>query len=57
MRWPSGKLETFKDVAADKIYTIVEGQGIQGSAPFSDLPINDVPIHDLPVHDLPAHLP
>jgi enediyne biosynthesis protein E4 len=38
VRWPTGKIENFKDVAADKIYTIVEGRGIQGSAPFSDLP-------------------
>ena len=38
VRWPSGKVEALKDVPADKIYTIVEGQGIQGSAPFNDLP-------------------
>jgi hypothetical protein len=38
VRWPSGKVEMLKDVAADKIYTIVEGQGIQGSAAFSELP-------------------
>jgi hypothetical protein len=38
VRWPTGKIENFKDVAADKIYTIVEGQGIQDSAPFSELP-------------------
>ena len=42
VRWPSGKTEALKDVAADKIYTIVEGQGIQDSAPF---------------HEAPAHLP
>src|SRR6266849_4674709 len=29
VRWPSGKTESFKDVAADKIYTITEGQGIK----------------------------
>jgi enediyne biosynthesis protein E4 len=38
VRWPSGKIETLKDVPADKIYTIVEEHGIQDSAPFSDLP-------------------
>ena len=38
VRWPSGKSEMLKDVAADKIYTIVEGQGIQGSEPFTELP-------------------
>jgi hypothetical protein len=38
VRWPTGKTESFKDVAADKIYTIVEERGIQASAPFSGLP-------------------
>jgi hypothetical protein len=38
VRWPSGKVETLKDVPASKIYTIVEEHGIQASAPFSDLP-------------------
>jgi hypothetical protein len=28
VRWPSGKVETLKNISADKIYTIVEGQGI-----------------------------
>jgi enediyne biosynthesis protein E4 len=27
VRWPSGRTEISKDVAADKIYTITEGQG------------------------------
>jgi hypothetical protein len=35
VRWPSGKVENLKDVAADKIYTIVEGQGIQTIAAFN----------------------
>jgi hypothetical protein len=35
VRWPTGKLETFKDVAADKIYAITEGQGIK---PIASLP-------------------
>jgi hypothetical protein len=38
VRWPSGKTESLKDVAGDKIYTIVEGRGIQESSPFSELP-------------------
>ncbi len=29
VRWPSGRTESFKDVAADKIYAITEGQGIK----------------------------
>jgi hypothetical protein len=29
VRWPSGKTESFKDLAADKIYTIIEGQGVK----------------------------
>jgi hypothetical protein len=38
VRWPTGKTESVKDVTADKIYTIVEEQGIKGSASFSELP-------------------
>jgi hypothetical protein len=37
VRWPTGKMETFKDVAGDKIYTIVEEQGIKDSVPLRDL--------------------
>jgi enediyne biosynthesis protein E4 len=37
VRWPTGKTESFKDVAANEIYTIVEGQGIKDSVPFGDL--------------------
>jgi hypothetical protein len=29
IRWPNGESETLRDVAADFIYTIVEGQGIK----------------------------
>jgi len=29
IRWPSGKLETLENVAADSIYTVVEGAGIR----------------------------
>ena len=37
IRWPSGKVEVLRDVPADFIYTIVEGQGIQGKAPLPAL--------------------
>jgi enediyne biosynthesis protein E4 len=36
IRWPSGKVESLKEVAADKIYTIVEGQGIKDSVSFGN---------------------
>jgi hypothetical protein len=29
LRWPTGKTETFKDLAADKTYAITEGRGIK----------------------------
>ena len=29
IRWPSGKLEVLRDLPADFIYTIVEGQGME----------------------------
>jgi len=32
--WPSGVVEKFANVAADKIYTLVEGQGIRGTTEF-----------------------
>ncbi len=32
VRWPTGKTESFKDVTADKIYAITEGQGIKETA-------------------------
>jgi enediyne biosynthesis protein E4 len=28
IRWPSGKVDTFHDLAADKFYSVLEGQGI-----------------------------
>jgi enediyne biosynthesis protein E4 len=28
IRWPSGKVETFKSLSADKFYNVLEGQGI-----------------------------
>jgi len=34
IRWPSGKTETLANVAADAIYTIVEGEGIRNRTPL-----------------------
>ncbi|HEY4899594.1 MAG TPA: CRTAC1 family protein [Terriglobales bacterium] len=34
IRWPNGKTEELKDLAADAIYTIVEGSGIKGTVPL-----------------------
>jgi hypothetical protein len=34
IKWPSGKAEVLRDVPADFIYTIVEGQGIEGKIPL-----------------------
>jgi hypothetical protein len=28
IRWPSGKVEIFKDLSADKLYSVLEEQGI-----------------------------
>ena len=30
IRWPNGNVEVLRDVPADFIYTVVEGQGIEG---------------------------
>ena len=34
VRWPSGQTQTFKNVSADFIYTIVEGEGIKSKVPL-----------------------
>ena len=34
IRWPNGKVETLENVAADAIYTIVEGSGIRNTTPL-----------------------
>jgi hypothetical protein len=31
IRWPNGALETLRNVPADAIYTIAEGQGIKST--------------------------
>jgi hypothetical protein len=38
IRWPNGESETLRDVAADFIYTIVEGAGIQQKVVLPALP-------------------
>jgi hypothetical protein len=35
IRWPSGKLETFHELAPDILYTFVEGEGIKSKTPLS----------------------
>jgi len=37
VRWPNGTAETLHDVAADAIYTIVEGEGIKETKPLPPL--------------------
>jgi hypothetical protein len=32
IRWPSGKVETLKDLAADKFYSVLEGEGVVSPA-------------------------
>jgi enediyne biosynthesis protein E4 len=39
VRWPNGKTETLRDMAADAIYTIIEGQGIKETKPLP--PVED----------------
>jgi len=34
IRWPAGNVETLKNLAADFIYTIVEGKGVQRAQPL-----------------------
>jgi hypothetical protein len=36
--WPNGKREELKDVAADAIYTVVEGKGITQTVPLPPIP-------------------
>lgn len=38
VRWPNGAVEELKNLAADKIYTIIEGQGIKSATGFPALP-------------------
>lgn len=39
IRWPNGKVETLQNLAADAIYTVVEGEGIRETSRFRRLPI------------------
>jgi hypothetical protein len=34
IRWPSGKVEVLRDIPADFIYTVVEGQGVTDKLPL-----------------------
>jgi enediyne biosynthesis protein E4 len=34
IRWPNGKVETLQNLAADAIYTVVEGEGIRETKPL-----------------------
>jgi enediyne biosynthesis protein E4 len=45
VRWPNGQSETLKNVPADFIYTIVEGQGIKEKAPLPAFEITAIPAH------------
>jgi enediyne biosynthesis protein E4 len=38
IKWPSGKLEALRDVPADFIYTITEGEGIKQKTQLPALP-------------------
>jgi hypothetical protein len=42
IRWPNGETEVLRDVAADFIYTVVEGAGIQQRVALPPLPRNGV---------------
>ncbi len=35
VRWPSGKVESLRDLAGDFIYTVVEGEGVKGKVALS----------------------
>ena len=35
VRWPTGDVETIRDVAADQIVSVTEGKGITGRVPFA----------------------
>jgi hypothetical protein len=35
IRWPSGKVETLRDLAPDLTYTVVEGEGVKEKVPLS----------------------
>ena len=50
--WPSGKDETYKDLAPDFIYTIVEGSGITERTPFTGEAIKAKP--DSPAQQAPS---
>jgi hypothetical protein len=34
IRWPSGKVESLRNLASDFIYTVVEAEGIKAKVPL-----------------------
>ncbi len=38
IRWPNGKSDTLRDLGADRMYTVVEGSGVQKSELFNEVP-------------------
>jgi enediyne biosynthesis protein E4 len=38
IRWPNGTAEVFRDLPADMIYTVTEGEGVQSRIPLTDRP-------------------
>ena len=38
IRWPNGKVETIHDLAADCVYTLIEGEGVGEKKPLPPLP-------------------
>ena len=44
VRWPNGNIELLKNVPADAIYTVVEGQGIKSTKPLPTLKEKSLPV-------------
>jgi enediyne biosynthesis protein E4 len=44
IRWPNGTVETLRDVPADYVYTVVEGDGIKGKLPLPSPDPNVPPV-------------
>jgi len=45
IRWPSGKIETMKDLDADKSYSVLEGQGIVPREKILPVPASPVRVN------------
>jgi len=48
--WPSGAVERFSGVAADKIYVLVEGQGIRGATALAGNAKSKAPLMNADEH-------